>query len=148
MSRKSDLADAIVTALNAADLSQEFTAERVPVVDEELTATADLQVLVCPAKRVRDLETRGDDLFVHQVDVVVLQQLSMLTNAVVDPLDLLQEEIEDELMRAEITTADDLQWTCDGMETLEGAEAGPAWQMLKNPRVYMGFSRFRFVRTA
>lgn len=146
MSLTTDLAAAVVTAINAADLSQDVTAERVPLVDEKLTATGDLQVLVAPAKRTRDLETRGEDAYIVEIDVAVLQKLSAVTTTVVDVLDEFQEEIEDEFFREDVTAADAVVWTCTGVRTLEGAEAGYAWQMMRTPRVYLGISRLTFQR--
>jgi hypothetical protein len=96
-----DIADAVVTAINGATLSQSVTAERfyVPVHDIEDPA---LHVTVVPAALDgKLLDRRGKNLFTYLVDVAVQKVIGVgsMTNdqikAACDPLMSFAEEIAD-----------------------------------------------------
>lgn len=96
-----EVADAVTAALNAATLSQSFTAERlyVPVYgkqDEDADEFAELQISVVPDS-IRSLSTslsRKADDFEYVIDVGIQQRVDG-TTAVLDALMLLAQEIMD-----------------------------------------------------
>jgi hypothetical protein len=96
------LADAMVSALNAETFSIAFTAERkwLPYFTQEEVAT--LKVTVVPRSRDSSIEDRETDQEVAQVDIAVQRHVSALTNAEIDPLNDLTEEIADFLNRNDL----------------------------------------------
>ena len=138
-----ELADAVVAAINAATLSQSVTATRSPFVDETLVSLTEIKVSVAPGKRSRELASRASDDQTLEIDVGVQQKLGTINNTTVDPLVLLQEEIEATIYRQRLTT-DTASWLCIAVETLDGAEPGYATEHLRTPRCFTGVSRFRF----
>jgi hypothetical protein len=98
-----DLADAVVAQLNAATLSQSFTAERLYAPLEDLETLSALKVTVVPrALSTRPL-SRGKDGFDYQIDIGV-QQKTDLSEAMLDGLMLLVEEIVDLFRPGRLTT--------------------------------------------
>jgi hypothetical protein len=94
-----EIADAVVTALNAATLSQSFTAARlyVPIFDIEQMAT--LHVSVVPRGLSRKKLDRTRDEYDYEIDVAVQKKTDM-SQAAHDALMLLVEEIADQFRDA------------------------------------------------
>lgn len=97
-----DIADAVVTALNNATLSQTFTAERSYVPLHELKDLADLKVTVVPTGLTLSSLTRaGLSLYDYVIDIGVQKSLGSgaMTNAQIvaaaDPYMRLSQEIVD-----------------------------------------------------
>jgi hypothetical protein len=88
-----DIADAVVAELNAGTFSQSFTAQRLYRPEFDLREMAALHVTVVP----RGVETltvsRSSVQYDVSVDVAVQQKLSGESNAEIDPLMNLVEEI-------------------------------------------------------
>lgn len=102
-----DLADAIVTNLNSAPaLSQSFTAVRSFDLEKDLTALSGLIVLVTPKAASSANAARDATEWRLQVDVGIKQKLTDLTNAVIDPLLYLAQEIAERFARVRCTTPD------------------------------------------
>lgn len=102
MSTVIDIADAVVTALNGATLSQSFVAERKYVPVHELDDLAQLRVSVVPATLEGVLIDRaGRNLYTFTIDVAVQKSIGsgamtdVQINAACDPLMTLSEEIAD-----------------------------------------------------
>ena len=92
-----DVADAVVTALNAGSFSQPFTAERAYLPCYELDDIKQLRVTVVPKAieiQVKDRGTTQDDV---AVDIAVQQKLSAADNSEIDGLLTLVQEIADHL---------------------------------------------------
>ena len=95
MSRITDIADAVVAALNAKTFSVEFTAERAWAPSFELADLVDLQVRVIPVTKETAQDTRDAWADVHEMHMGVMQKLGDVTNTIIDPLVDLVQEIED-----------------------------------------------------
>lgn len=89
------IADAVVAELNAASLSQTFTAERAYVPVHELTAAAGLKVTVVPEGYSVSPVDLARHAFDCHVEVTVQQRADPPTNGAVDPLLLLAQEVID-----------------------------------------------------
>ncbi len=70
-----DIADAVVTALNAADLSQSFTAVRRYVPKFDSSGDYSVQVQVVPKSEASEIETRGSDAADLSIDIGVFKKL-------------------------------------------------------------------------
>lgn len=97
-----EIAEAVKDALNAATLSQVFTASRVYVPVHELRDLKDLTVSVVPVDIENQLlDRRGDKLYTHHVDIGIQRVIGQgrMTddeiNAAVDPLMQLAQEMID-----------------------------------------------------
>lgn len=95
-----DIADAVVTRLNGATLSQLFTAQRHYVPIHELKELVDLAVSVVPRTLDLALLTRGGtNLYSHVIDIGIQRTIGRGAmsngdiNAAADPLMTLAEEI-------------------------------------------------------
>ena len=88
-----DIADAVVTELNAGSFSVPFTAERLYRPDFELSDMKDLHVSVVP--HGLEMSTAGRVLSQHdvQIDVAVQKKLDAADNAEIDALMGLVEEL-------------------------------------------------------
>lgn len=89
-----DIADAVTSALNAATLSQTFTAERAYVPIFELPDLADLRVTVVPVELTFAALTRHSDDFDYAIDIGITRRCEP-TAASADPLMVLVQEILD-----------------------------------------------------
>jgi hypothetical protein len=98
-----DLADAVVDQLNAATLSQAFTAERLYAPLEDLETLSALKVTVVPRSLASRPLSRAWDSFDYQLDIGV-QQKTDLSEAMLDGLMLLVEEIVDLLRPGPLTS--------------------------------------------
>lgn len=87
------VADAVVTALNAAKLSQKFTATREYRPEFELTEMGTLHVTVVPRGIEVSPESRGKAAYEYKVDVGVQKRFEKGDAAELDPLMQLVEEI-------------------------------------------------------
>lgn len=96
------LADAIVTELNAATLSQSFTAVRKYRPPKTLEDCKTLTVLVVPGSVEHEFASRNAQAETYRVDVAVAKKLDTSTTDTIeslsDPLCLLVQEIEDLLI--------------------------------------------------
>jgi len=90
-----DIADAIVTQLNAATLSQAFTAVRGYLPTFELEDFDTLQVTVVPKADDGKLDTRSQSIHDYAIDIGIQKRFDAITNDNLDPLVLLTEEIAD-----------------------------------------------------
>ncbi|HUX03190.1 MAG TPA: hypothetical protein VMY35_19685 [Phycisphaerae bacterium] len=113
MSRITDIADAVVAALNAETFSVEFTAERAWVPSFDLPDLVDLQVRVIPAQKETARDTRDAWADTHEMHLGVMQKLDAVTNAVIDPLVGLVQEIEDFLRGRKFES---VAVTCEGVD--------------------------------
>jgi len=88
-----DIADAVVTELNAGSFSVPFTAERLYRPDFELADMKDLHVSVVP--HGLEMSTAGRALSQHdvQIDLAVQKKLDAADNAEIDALMGLVEEL-------------------------------------------------------
>jgi hypothetical protein len=99
MSTSTDIADAVVTALNAASLVQTFTASRhfLPVIERDELST--LTVSVAPAAWDVSLLDRSSSENEYAVDIGVQKQFTSATRATIntelDPLMTFMEAIAD-----------------------------------------------------
>lgn len=90
-----DIADAVVTELNAADFGQSIDAERHYVPDFELPEMKSLHVSVVPKAATTNVASRGLNQRDYQVDVAVQRKLETSDNAELDELLGLTESIGD-----------------------------------------------------
>lgn len=90
-----DVAQAVTDELNAETWSQTFTANRAHHVQYALTDLATLRVEVVGRATDTEQFTRAARLKVVEVDVGVLKKVDDITNATLDPLVALVDEIAD-----------------------------------------------------
>jgi hypothetical protein len=143
-----DIAEAVVTVLNAADLSEEFTAVRSyrPTYELPDVATA-LQVAVVPRERPTRAQTRTARTGDYGIDVAVLSKPDRgadgeVPNTALDPLMYLLEEIEDLFVGNKLTgyaTA-----TCISANPIEGSDAGYSPEYLGENGQFTGVTRLTF----
>lgn len=88
-----EVADAVAAALNAATLSQPFTAERTYLLTRELPEAAGLKVTVVPAGYALTAIDLTPRFAFDAVVEVWVQQRAAPANGEVDPLVLLAEEV-------------------------------------------------------
>lgn len=98
MAQITDIADAIVTALNEHDFSQEFLAERAYLPKYDLKDMGELHVTVVPKSIEGTVATRTVREEHYKIDVAVQQHFSEGDNQTVDYLTDLVEEIADFLL--------------------------------------------------
>jgi len=87
------LADAVTAALNAHTFTQTFTAVRVTLPDLDPKDTEELQVNVMAGGRTMEIDSRKYDAHDMIIEVAVIQRVEDTSNAQVDPLIALCEEI-------------------------------------------------------
>ena len=95
MSTLSDLATAVVTRLNDASLSQEFTAARAYVPSYELPDLEDLTVQVIVERGSVEIHDRGKFQRTYMARIVVQKLVDAQTLAEVDAMETLVEEIDE-----------------------------------------------------
>ena len=100
MALATDIAEALVTALNAHAFSVALTAERHYLPSFELKELKDLRVTVVPKGVAMSMAGRGISQHDVQIDVAVQKKLTAADNAEIDELMGLVEEIA-EFVRAE-----------------------------------------------
>jgi hypothetical protein len=142
MNRHSQIADAVVTAINAASLG-DFTAVRklLPGVKREDLST--IQVQVIPSTFAEEQADRARKRCNYGVDVGVQQEVDPDDSAAFDVLqDLLMVSIRGLLNQPRLSTLTVATWL--RTETVGGAEAGFAPEHLESQRIYTGVLRFTF----
>lgn len=95
MSVSIDIAEAVLTELNAGQFSHQFTAVRAATMMYELKDMTDLHVTVIPRSIENTTSSRAKRQRDVAIDVVVQQKLAEGDNNEIDPLIGLAEEIED-----------------------------------------------------
>ena len=90
-----ELADAIVTQLNAHTFSRPFVAERGYLPTFDLPEMGTLKVTVVPKEDDGRLDTRSSSVHEYAVDIGIQQKPDTIDNATLDPLMRLTQEIAD-----------------------------------------------------
>ena len=105
-----DIADAVVTELNAHTFSQAFTAQRHyrPIFD--LAEMQDLHVTVVPKGLAIERLDRSRNQHDVQVDIAVQKKCQAADNAELDPLTALVEEIADFFRLRRLTVCPEAVW--------------------------------------
>ena len=93
-----DVADAIVTELNATSFSQPFTAERGYLPTFDLQEMDQLKVTVVPKEDDGKLDTRSQSAHDYAIDIGVQKKPPTIDTADLDPLMLLVQEIADHFL--------------------------------------------------
>ncbi|HUX15211.1 MAG TPA: hypothetical protein VMW52_01995 [Phycisphaerae bacterium] len=109
-----DIADAVVSELNAGSWSQSFTAERMYHPVHKLADMDTLHVTVVPAGATREIDTRGSNRGSYDVDIGVQKKYQAETAAELDPLVDLVEEFEEYFLARRF---DDPDVLCTASET-------------------------------
>eukprot|EP00913_Durusdinium_trenchii_P005643 g5261.t1 len=89
---------------------QSFTAVRAYVPIYELEELDALQVTVVPKSLETEMADRARDHETYRIDVAVQKRLSEITNAVIDPMTLLAEEVSDYMRRRALTGFPAAHW--------------------------------------
>jgi hypothetical protein len=89
------IADSVTAKLNAAELSQVFTAERLYVPSFDLEDMRDLRVSVVPRELTILAHDRTTSKYNARIDVAVQRKFEQGSNVEIDPLVALVEEIAD-----------------------------------------------------
>jgi molybdate-binding protein len=119
------LADAVVTALNAATLSMTFTASRVYVPKFDVAASEDLQVRVVPASDPRTPETAATDVGELVIHIGVFKRLTGTVAGEVAEIDALMdlcEELRAVVNRQRLTGAEESICTKIAQEPIYSVE--------------------------
>lgn len=138
------IAEAVKTALNAATLSQSFTATRVYVPELELRDTEDaivVRVWPAPEGRITTISDRQRTERKYPVFIGVLRKCDML-NATVDLYAALLEEIEDLFIAKRLTGYTSAACISTEQVALFG------WEALRANRQYVGVIKLTFIRIA
>ncbi len=98
------IADAVVTALNAASFSQTITAVRSYVATRDLKDSDSLTVDVMPIEMTKEIQTRTTDIESYTVRVIVQKRTDTDANATLDALSLFVEEISDLLLATRLAS--------------------------------------------
>jgi hypothetical protein len=98
------IADAVVTALNAASFSQTITAVRSYVATRDLKDSDSLTVDVMPVEMTKEIQTRTTDIESYTVRVIVQKRTDTDANATLDALSLFVEEISDLLLATRLAS--------------------------------------------
>ena len=143
MSRHTDIADAVVAALNGHTFSLDFTAVRKyrPYLKREEMGD-DLYVTVIPATYAAEPADRARRQRDFAIDVAVQQAVDPESLTACDALADLLEDIEELFSMRRLDGLPAATWL--GVETLPGADAGYALEHLDEQRVYSGFLRMKW----
>jgi hypothetical protein len=139
-----DIADAVVTALNATDLSQSVTFERVYVPKFDTANAATLQGKVVPVSDIREMGSAADDNATIAVDIGVMQRLHndiSMEQAAVDALLGLCEEIKAVINRQRLSGAETAVCIGTAQDVIYSVEE------LDNGRVFLTAIRAIFLVT-
>ncbi|MBM4019867.1 MAG: hypothetical protein FJ288_16355 [Planctomycetes bacterium] len=98
-----DIADAVVAELNDHEFSQEFTAERTYDTTLKLEDAGTLHVTVVPKALAEEVASRAADQVDYVIDVGVRKKPTSVSNAELDPLVALVEEIRAFFRRRRLT---------------------------------------------
>jgi len=140
-----DIADAVVTELNARQFSLPFMAVRKYLPQEDLTAMDTLHVTVVPSTTRTTLVGRQARERQFILDVAVQQKTDVDDPGKVDPLVTLAEEIETFLLGRRIDAAGVKVWCVAINEKPEGGEGTRAafyYPHLAELRQFTSVSRF------
>lgn len=146
-SKTQAIADAVVTSLNDATLSQSFTVTRVWYVKPKLEDLASLTVYVVPAPWREQPAGRRKTAVERVVDVICLKQCDPTDNDDVDPLVYLLEELLDHFLAKSVTDANSTKWTCSGgidgtgRQPLNPEEAAIDGELFNEGRVFCNVIR-------
>lgn len=101
------IADEIVSAINAAELSQDVTAERLYAADWDIkTELSTLQIGVWPAEAIAEAWQRNTLQRSYRIGITIAQKVSAATIATLDALcDLVEEVVA--LIELSVATLDD-----------------------------------------
>jgi len=105
-----DIADAVVTAINAATLSQPVQAERLYLPEFELKDMGTLHISVVPAELEEEIADRQRDSGDYTIHVAVQQRVGKFDNATLDGLMGLVEEIGDLFRHQQLPGYPQAQW--------------------------------------
>ena len=114
-----DIADAVVTELNAGSFSQAFTAERHYLPIFELEDLKGLRVTVVPKGVAIQSTGRNSNQHDVEIDVAVQKKLTKTDGTEIDPLMILVEELADHFRFKRLTSY-----------------AGAVWSKTQNEPVY------------
>ncbi|MBT9156655.1 MAG: hypothetical protein DDT37_01643 [Firmicutes bacterium] len=139
MSRHTEIADAVIRALNGRSFSLAFTAVRksVPMWSREELST--LRVMVIPSTYSSEIQDRGRRTSLYSVDIAVQRAVDPASLSAVDALLDLLDEIDSFLSMKRLLGFQAAMWT--GVETVAGAEAMYAPEHLEGLRVFTGVLR-------
>lgn len=93
-----NVADAIVTELNATSFSQPFTAARGYLPTFDLQEMNELKITVVPKEDDGKLDTRSQSTHDYAIDIGIQKKPPAIENADLDPLMLLTQEIADHFL--------------------------------------------------
>lgn len=93
-----NVADAIVTELNATSFSQPFTAARGYLPTFDLQDMDELKVTVVPKEDDGKLDTRSQSSHDYAIDIGIQKKPPAIENTDLDPLMLLTQEIADHFL--------------------------------------------------
>ena len=132
------IADAMVTSLNAAELSMDFTAERAYVPSFKPSDLIDLRVTVIPRGLQVGSGTRSEDQHDYRIDVGVQQKFDAGSAVELDPLMDLVEEIADHFRGSSLDT--------DPAASCVAVENGPiyAQEHIREERMFTSILTFTF----
>jgi hypothetical protein len=145
-----EILQAVTDTLNDHVFSVAFTATRSYLPIEKLEDLTDLAVVVCPAPVSSAISSRNARLRTHNLDIAVMRRAEA-TNAAVDPLMALLEEIDVFLWDREYRGLPMLQtngetfhaaWQSSAM--VGSAEAGYAPEILKSKGCFVGVLRVEY----
>lgn len=102
MSKITDIADAVVTALNSGTFSQTFTAQRLYLPVYDLPDMETLRVAVVPRGLTREIFGRDSTKVDYIIDVAIQQKPASLDNATLDALTGFVQEVADSFDRATV----------------------------------------------
>ena len=139
-SRIAAIADAIVTGLNAEDMSQNYTATRRWYADWTLIELATLHVTVVPGPATYEVINRQQDDQRHEMDIAVQQKINPRDNKNVDVLVELMEEII-EYCRPLSLTAGSVSVRCIMRALIAPDQAVVDPVILKEKRAFTGVIR-------
>jgi len=137
------IAEAVTDALNAATLSQTFTATRVYVPEIELRLNEDaiaVRVWPAPEGRISTFADRSRIKRDYPIYVGVLRRCDIDVNATVDAYAALLEEIEDLFLGSRLTGYTSAFCTASEQIALY------AWENLRRNRQYVGVIKLTFMR--
>jgi len=108
-----DIADSVVTTLNAGSFSEAFTAERSYLPRYELKEMQSLRVTVVPKGMTTEPMSRGTVTYDVQIDVAIQKRLGDPTNAQAesDGLMALAEQVATYLRSAPLVDQPSARWT-------------------------------------
>ncbi len=110
MPTTAEIADAVVTELNAGGFAMPFTAVRAVLPLYDLGEMSTLHVTVVPAARVVEAASRSTRQIDHRVDVAVQQKVAIEEQAAVDPLIHLVDAIAARLSALPFAALTEVAW--------------------------------------